>query len=295
MRGVSRGHSQLPADGLRVTSWTAGIVGGPVHDAPTSLEEWTQGIDVEVDTVFELNDSGANRTLGLAPEAQLGVQTLWHSPGTKLRGASAVVSLVAGEVSTSLRVPGHRIRKHLRLEHVVVVTAPGRASNEFAPVRTGSIVWSSDPETVRLEGVAPRLPVLPRKFSNTVGFEGRHAMWWLNLLSSDLDSDAAAAIWLWVNSENERVAAMLEEPEAEPSRILVSLMGADVARQLILIALNDEDFDPTFSFVKGSLGMVLRNLVNLVGMDIRELRIMLRDAPTELDARIQARTAGVLS
>lgn len=295
MQGVSRGFRQLAAGELVVLNWSAGTGSGRILEAPTSFDEWVQGIGVEVETSFGFQSEAALTRLGLGDGAQLAVQTLWHSPGTKIRGASLPAPLEAGEVRTSVAVPGHAIRGSLRIEHVAFLLKPGASPSEFAPVRVGSIVWSSSVSAIRLEGVAPRLPILPTRFSRSLEIDSEAALWWLRLQSAELDSDATASLWLWLNVENYRVKQMLDNPESEAGRTLSAMMGVDVARQLVLHAIRDDDFNIESVYPEGSLGFVLQALVRLVSSDVHSLRTSLRDAPGELDARIQARTADVFS
>src|SRR5262249_7803918 len=92
------------------------------------------------------------------------------------------------------------------------------------------------------------------------------------------------------NSSNAAVRAVLDHPRAETSLPILRFLRYETSRQLMQIALSDEEFDDRADYVRGTLGDVLVTLLRiyLPGRGIAQLRNDYAFHPPEVDADLLA-------
>jgi hypothetical protein len=293
MRAISRGYLSLKDSDVRLDPWAVSLGGGEPLSSPDHLDDWSyyQTVNVKITIVAEL--ASLLSKLGLDESAELGLVIVWVSPGTSIRGASATRRVEEGETTVELDLEGGLLRGDLRLEAQIVLThASSAEGNSLAPSDAGAIVWSSA-HSIRLEGIGSRMPVLSVPFSKYFAAGASHGMWWLQLSSIDFEAPADAALWMWLNDENEAIRELLGEPKSVGAQRTQQFLKLDFYRQLVGIGLREEHFTLDERYPSGSLGAVVAGPIGLLGVDLQELRAMQSRDPYRLEAELQSRLGGL--
>jgi hypothetical protein len=260
---------------------------------PIALPEWTMYRALKVSVSIHVDLLACRRDLGIDDEAQLALQITWLSPGTGLRGASDLFAITNGNLIAALTIDPGLTNTSVKLEcHIVLAQSSASPSDLLAPTRVGSLLWQSD-YAIRLEGDAARMPILPLPFSSWLGASSDASMWSLRVTSSDLDSPAQGALWLWINTENEYIAGMLLEPDSPKSLTVAYFMQADFLRQLIIHGIAHDEVELDKDYVAGSLGAVIVAALRLLDSDMQELRSRYTADPQLFDTDVQARVGGI--
>jgi hypothetical protein len=103
-------------------------------------------------------------------------------------------------------------------------------------------------------------------------------------------ASATQALRLHLNTANASIRSMLDDPAADTSRALLRFARYDTARQLLLIALRDQEFDDRADYGRGTLGDVLVTVIRVYfpGRNIDQLRGDNLIHPAEGDAELLA-------
>jgi len=281
----------LPAHRISELSWEILIGDVSLGEDEILAKDWTYYDDILVKFSFELDLDATQEQLGLDQAAVLGAVIVARSTGTPLIVASDIHEIRSGRQQIYLAVPGHQISGTLFLEFQISLLEVNVSSSPFAPKKLGNTVFVHGRKIV-LEGTAPRLPMLPVSFAEH-GFTGSsNALWWLRLTTHDLATSASAAIWLWLNSDNDYIAHMLQDSESAEAETWLRFLEIDFMRQLLREALTSEELSLEMDYPEESLGHVLSTVVRLVGGTLDQVQQRYREDPGRVEAELQAKVSG---
>lgn len=284
----SRGYRPLPFTAARAERWSVSVEGGPSYENLPVATDWTyfQGIRARVELLIE--HPGLHARLGVAPDAQLGVTLSWRTRRVGLRGTSAPVPIERAETAAFADIPAGAMGGILALEARIIMLDPGRGSEDpLAPSEVGAILWS-DTWSVTLEGVAPRLPIVPVPAGRDPFFDYHDARWYVSVDVADLEAPIDAVVRIFVNDANENVRRMMLEPEGDAASAMTSSLLIDVQRELIRLALDDDTaFAPDHDYPEGSLGAAMSTSLKLFGGDFDELQARAHYDAARFDVQIQ--------
>jgi len=249
------------------------------------LPGWDFSSNLAVGVRLQADLAGARSDCGLPADSALAALIHWRSSRTNLRGGSPKVELVEGINELHLDLDGGELGGRLELE-VRVVLDEGQGDEPLAPTQPGSILWS-ERGSVDLEGQAERFPVELRDF-RAAGLRGAGGAWVLHWDSTDPEWSASAAVRLWLNSRHPIVERLIEET---PDPIALSVLKHDVTRQLIDVALDNEQLVGQ-EWGAGTLGAALVERVGAVfpGLSLDDCRALRRDRRDDFESALQAGT-----
>ena len=290
----------LTSDGARVrmAGWSLSTGDATIegHEDGCSLPHWEYGVDLDVKVRFAIDLDALRADCGLPPGAEVGLSLAWMSSRTALRGATPAVPVEsAGEREIALALSGAELGGMLSLQGLVVLTRPAPTDDALVASRVGSRLWTQPaPLQVALEGSGPRFPTAPVSFASAGLGVPEGAAWYLEM-GSDLESSFLGSSCLYLNTDNERVAELLRNPESPQGSVLMTVLKADLAGQLMARASVEEDLDPEGEYPPESLGSVLQGALRATGFPggAAGARTQFRAAPEFAYAWIKA-SAGFL-
>lgn len=289
MQAISFGYLTLPIEEISTLAWEVSAGDSPLADDDLIVEDWTYYDDIFVKCSFELDLETTLRCLRLPPGARLGAVVIARSTGTPLIMTSDVRQIRSGRQQIYLTVPGSQVSGALSLEFQISLLDPGRVvESPFAPKRLGNTVFRVE-RKILLEGIAPRLPMLPVSFSDHGIVGSESSLWWLRLTTRDLAASASSAIWLWLNVDNSFISRMLEVSDSPESETWLHFLEIDFMRQLLREALSNEELSLQVPYPEESLGYVLSSLVRLLGNSLDQLRQRYQEDPGRVEAELQAK------
>lgn len=289
---ISRGYRSLSPDALREVLVEASLPGSiaiPMNSEQEIVpEDWQAGNPVNIRARVTLDVDKARSDTGLRTLSSLSLAVIWQSEKTRLTGALPLVRLDAeGKADLRGSVPGNSIGTSVKLLVQIVLAQDAQDEPPVTVAQhAGDILWETR-RTIRLEGTAPRLPVVMIPFSEHAQQPlGGRGMWSLEVRTEfGFDAPVQSSLWLWLNSENSAVKDMLAAPDQPKSQVMRSMLSLDIQRRLIDTALNEAEFAHAGNtFPAGSLGEALQAAVVALGQDLAELRGL---NSQELDLSIQ--------
>ncbi len=287
-RTVSLGYFTPNDERVAEGPWTV-IAGGTARQGITALPEWDYSVDVGVQVELDIDLAGVLADCSLGDSTDVVGILCWNSSGTRLRGAGGRSRIRQGRNLLSIDIPGEQLGGDLQLEARLVLGSTVEVQSELAPQKAGNTLWSTT-RRVALEGSGARFPTLPISFADTGIAGGRPALWCLSATTDDLNAAASSSLRLMLNTDHDAVVELVQRGSADQGRQFMEFMRFDVARQLVLAALEHEHLDTAAAYEPGSVGEVLAQLINKLFPYrlVDQLRAEARTNRGELEAEIQA-------
>lgn len=261
---------------------------GDELSSPDFLSAWDYSIPISLRAEVTVDLARCLSETGLSRDAVLGLNLIWHATGSGLRGASVHVEARDGLNTVSIDLDGSELGGTLVIQVVMTLRGAGPRSEDLAPARPGSLLWSTERRT-RLEGDGSRFPISHVSFEEAGLVGGLRAAWALLFESSDLYDSGLGNLRLYLNTDHPGVAELVDGGD-QPG-LLADVLHADVNRQMVLQALQTDDLDLTADYPTESLGELLAMSVrrNFPDRALDEIRALARTAPGEFEGYLQAR------
>ena len=253
------------------------------------MPDWHYLSDVSVEWSLSVDLPGVKQDCQLPDDAQVGVVMSWRSDRTNLRGSIPVIPVLNGENLLQTEIPGSSLGGTLTVDVALVLRQPGTVTSPLAPARSGSLLWTESEQLV-LEGSGGRFPTVSIDFAAEGIVGDSMGLWYLDIADSDLQANCTAAVRLCINSANPSMQEVLIAGAARNSQ-LVRFMMYDVYRQLMVVAIRNEEFDDRVKYDHGSLGDAFVTLLRIFfpGKDIGHLRRVFGLNVQEVEAELLAR------
>lgn len=280
------GHRATAANWMKTDARAGGLLG-------EMLPGWSSQTDLVLEQAVEIDVDGLREDCGLDEDAPLRVLATWRSDHTFARGASDGIDLPpSGELRRALHleVPGRDAGGTLWLDTRIILSR-SIPRKPLSPWQAGTIVWNREYST-RLEGSASRFPMSLVDFGKLGGLIATDAPWHLELDVDSLEAPVLGRLRLMLNSGHAAVRMMTDEPSADRSRALLSMMRFDVARTLITAALRSPEFrQRQDSWPRNSIGQTMARLVHatLRNDTLERFDTMLDNDPARFESELKHR------
>jgi hypothetical protein len=264
--------------------------GYPVTDDGTA-PDWHYLTNLAVEWQIDVDLPTVRRDCGLSPTGRLGALLTWHSDRTNMRGGNDLVILTNGVNALRAELPGTLLGGTLTVDARVVLARQDAAAQPLAPTRAGTLLWY-DTRRVVLEGDAGRWPTNACDFAEAGIPGGRTGLWYLEVTTRDLGSAASQCLLLHLNTAHPDINELLNRPDNAHAALLHRALRYDTYRQLLTLAVTDDEFDDRARYDRGSLGDLLVTVVRTLapGRTIDQVRSEYTRRPTETDAETMARS-----
>lgn len=286
-RAVSLGYLVPAADLVRAEPWLVTPQGRMTLSSPDRVDHWDYSTDLVIERQISVDASKIKETCGLDPTAAVRGLISWRSTKTLLQGASDTIDLVDGPNQLTLALPGALAGGTLRVR-TIIACGSHLSAHPLAPKRVGSVLWSDD-FGVQLEGDQSRLPTEIISFAH-LGSAHADSAWYLDLDMSDLNAPVLGRLKLYINSDHPVYMRLGESAESLERILTAGFLEYDIARQLVVTALANEEFTSA-EYERGSVGRILRrHLVTYFGEDgeaVEPLRARWWSCPNEIDSELQ--------
>lgn len=286
MRTVSVGHLVLEEGMVEDPRWEFSINGTTVKLEEGRILDWNYFSDIRVVCTIELDLGAARRYLEADEDLALAWVIVARSSASPLITTSSPLDVRGGVQEVTMDIPGSVLGGILTVGLQMGVSAPSRSGSSFAPSRAGHVVYQSATQVI-LEGDAGQLPILPVSFSDHGIPNPSSSLWWLRLLSRDLQDQANAALWMWINTDNPELDPLVRQRDSEANDVWMRVLKIDFVRQLLREAIAHPDLEDTSDYPDGSLGALLLGVTRLVGTSLDEVRSRYTDDPGRVEADLQ--------
>jgi hypothetical protein len=232
---------------------------------PDVLPDWEPTQTLHLLRTLEIDLESVRRDCQLEPGETVRVAAVWRCNTTGLRGAGTRVDLAGSDRSTRVELnvllQGSDLGGTLELETQLVLPHRVDTRHGLAPARAGSVLWN-DVYRVELGGSSGRFPMELVDFEASAWLPPR-AGWFLDWDPDDLDRPLLGELRLLVNEKHEAVLRAVTVPKPLlPERVVRDEIRCDVARTLIIGALQNEQFVADNSqFEDASVGAAIRGMI----------------------------------
>lgn len=281
---------QAEDDLLEPLAWKIHLTDGEWIDAQEVVKGWDINTDVSLQSLVRVDLDAVRESCGLSADCTVEMIASWHASGTGRRVVGDRQQLsYAPEVALAMTIPGREAGGKLTLTRHLVLRS-GSAESQLAAKRPGSVLWTElEPTRLVLEADAARFPIEMVDFVEA-GFSPE-AVWRVKLDMSDMNALALASMRVQLNAAHPAAEALRLETD-KPNQVGQSTLYWDVARQMILRAVVDDDFvDEAGTFDDESIGRALEDTIQRVlGSSPAEARALYRQRPDRFEEQIQAAT-----
>lgn len=292
MRLISYSHNVLDDDAIVSIDWQYSINGQMVQPTEDVLADWNYYTDITVSASVALSVSDAKGTIGLGADARICWVLIARSTGTPVITRSVPRVAVNGPQEISLRIPASALGGVLSMELVLSLFEPSLSNTSpFAPTEVGHVIYSATTK-VRLEGTSGQVAILPTSFKDQGLSNPSSGLWWLRMMSQDLDDSASGSIWVWLNTDNPLMSPLIEQTGSEVSLLWLKFLKLDFTRQLLREALQHPDLDPHTQYLEGSLGALFTSVIKLLGPSIDIVKSKYIEDPGRVEAELQGAIEG---
>lgn len=293
MRTVAAPFPMAPTDALRFTvPWQLHTPAGPTTLAD-DVPAWDYLASLALSAVVEIDADAVREACHLGERSQLRVVVTASSSTTKMRGPIANLPVTAGPMPIDVQTVGHELGGRLALD-TLLVAADVERTDALSPRAAGSILWRHR-KTTWLEGESARFPTEVANLGAPPYFTPG-ALWYVDVRTDDLETAALGSVRLVLNESHPAVTRMLAGDTSPEAHATLSALRWDVARQLILNALDSDEFvERGGVFEDDTLGAMLAGILTLhwPGESPAALRQLRRTEPGRFERELQDR-AGLL-
>lgn len=292
MRRVSLGHLVLDEGLVSEVEWTYILEGRTASACLEPLEDWNFFSNFRVSCIVDLSLPTISEALGLATGHELSWVLVATSTATPLIEASRPFTVKDGVQEVSFDLPSSSFGGVLTVDLEMGLSVPPTdLSRSFSPSRVGHTVFRTSSRVV-LEGDAGQLPILPVSFSDHGVKNPSSSWWWLRFMSRDLLDSANSALWMWLNTDNDILQALLDRPDSEVGATWVRFLKVDFVRQLLREAVCHPGLSDAEEYPDGSLGALLMGVIRLVGSSLEEVKRRYAEDGGLVEANLQGAVNG---
>ncbi|HEX6705326.1 MAG TPA: hypothetical protein VF169_11250 [Albitalea sp.] len=284
------------ADTDRVTAapWMT-IADGSLIPLPQVVDGMDYTTTLELRREVRVDVDGIRADCGLPPGAELILSVSWHSAGTALRRPlfNSQLPVDSGSVGVSVagQVAADAIAGHLTLRTRILLARALCHEEAMVARHAGSELWAEN-HRVALDSVTSLFPVELVDLSGAIWAQP-DAGWILSWNTYELDKPFLGSVRLYVNSNHAPVARAVVGPAlTRDAAVLRQAIYFDVARSLILGALNDSEFiQRAEDYPPDSTGRVVRDMIQRLwrGETLAGLKNTAETSPDHFNAELQAR------
>jgi hypothetical protein len=227
-------------------------------------------------------------TCGLDSTSRVQLVVSVHCPASRFREVvfrSSILESASVDIEIQFSVAGEQLADRAEVETEIILLQPSGKRSQFVAHLRGSRLYAESC-TVELEGTGSRMPTELLSFSERLAWlSSPRAPWYVECRDADLRAPVMREVRVFINEDESAFA----DSAVKGNPIVVSLIGADIARRILLSALSDDDFLSAHEdYPTGSIGEVAKHLVGLcfpVHSPI-EVRTLAQDRPAHFDAMI---------
>ncbi len=275
---------------ISLGAWHFRSDSGDLVLAGESIAGWDYLKPIELHREIDIDGHKVADTCDLPEDATFALTVTAHSPSARYRRLafrSADLHRKPTKVAVRFALDGTLLSRDLRLETEVLLCAPGKSKAPFVATLPGSRLFS-EVSHIDLEGNGSRMPIEIADLASQIpGLSAPHAAWHVLVETTDLHSPTMRALRVFLNS---RHTTAIESAQTGDT-LFLSLLGADVARRLLSVALQDEDFltNPD-DFGDGSIGEASRRLLRLCfpGQSPKNVAAVAAATPARFESAIQS-------
>lgn len=226
---------------------------------------------------------------GLSSESEIRLVVTIHSAQSRYRAVHYQSGPLAEERSAqSVRcvLDSTKLAGDILIDTEIVLMRNAGPRKAFLAHLPGSRLFS-ERLVVELEGSSSRMPTEIAKFSDQFGWLAAPRAPWYVTCGVSLHAPVMSALRLYINSEEPAFAEAARG--ADP--LVVTLLGADVTRRILLAALDDDQFvRETHDYAEGTLGEVAGRLLGMCfgDRDPAAVKAMCKQDGARFDAAIQS-------
>jgi len=262
-------------DSIAFSEWK-NLDGQPAIEDKTLNQKWDPYNFISLSTNVSVDTKKLLQSTNLTDKDTFRIIASWHSPGTTLKGAGKntgeyndfIADKDTLNFEVKLNVDGSLVGEKLFIS-LKLCLVKKLSTSPISPAILGSVLWENTNEII-LEGEGSLFPMEVHKFPKSYS----NASWYLEM--GEMSATVSAGLRLHINDEKKELINSINSKES--STDFSKIIYCDVARQIIITALQDTDFRSVTQnneeqvFANGTVGKCAFDLI----------KIYLKKSPMEL-------------
>ena len=262
-------------DSIAFSEWK-NLDGQPAIEDKTLNQKWDPYNFISLSTNVSVDTKKLLQSTNLTDKDTFRIIASWHSPGTTLKGAGKntgeyhdfIADKDTLNFEVKLNVDGGLVGEKLLIS-LKLCLVKKLSTSPISSAVLGSVLWENTNEII-LEGEGSLFPMQVCKFPKSYS----NANWYLDM--GEMSAPVSGGLRLYINDAKEELINNINSKES--STDFSKIIYCDVARQIILRALYDDDFRSATQtnekqvFANGTVGKCAFDLI----------KIYLKKSPQEL-------------
>ena len=246
---------------------------------PSEKMRLRRRLDIDVDLV--------RRSCRLAEADSLRIAVIAWSRAAGVRRCVFVSEPLEGDLSAleaDATLDGDELADRVEITTQLVTSGSTASTDPIAPRGPGCVVWE-DVFECRLEGRGSQFPLEAGDFEQMPWLRAPGAPWHIDIdPDCDLDDLFLRCVRLQINSAH----PSMQKHESD-SR-LVDVLSFDIARSMLFMIRDRDEFEDGRDFPGGSVGEVVMNLLSTTfpGASVMEIRSEMEDDPNRFETRLRS-------
>jgi hypothetical protein len=256
-------------------------------DLDTELEGWDPSEPLHLRRRLDIDVDRVRRSCRLAETDSLRIAVIAWSRAAGVRRCvftSGPLEDDASALEAEAILDGDELADRVEITTQLVTSGSTASTDPIAPRGPGCVVWE-DVFECRLEGQGSQFPLDAGDFEQMPWLRAPDAPWHIDIdPDCDLDDLFLRCVRLQLNSAH---PAMQDH---QPTPGIDDFLSFDIARSLLLMIRDRDDFEDGRAFPGGSVGKVVMNLLSTTfpGTSVMEIRSEMEDNPNTFETRLRS-------
>jgi hypothetical protein len=255
-----------------------------------SIPGWDYLMGLRIQREVAVRADRLRASCGIGPEDEIIIAVTILSPQSRYRASHFKSEPLKSDYtleSIHCEIDGAMLAGSIFIDTEIILTKGAGRPKAFLAHLPGSRLYS-ERVTVELEGSSSRMPVEVAKFSEQLGWLSAHrAPWYVSCEGGNLHAPVMKALRVYLNSEE----TAFTETARRADPVVVTLLGADTTRLVLLSALSEQEFlDNPKDYSEGTLGEVAARLLSscFPGYSAADVKAMADHDGGKFDAAIKS-------
>lgn len=254
-------------------AWHYRVGSGDWLRAEGGVAGWDYLAQLEFRREISIDAPSARRACEVEPRVPLELIVTAHSAAARFRAVVFRAPLTERPWSGFAEFPveSTHLAEQLRLDTEIILAKARGDARPFTARYTGSRLFT-DSSSIDIEGRRGRMPLELTSFAQQlIWLDAPRAPWYVDCGSGDLHAPIMRDLRVFLNSDQPAFTASAQRGD----ETTLTLLRADIARQLLETALEDEAFRTgAEDYPEGSLGEAALNVLRLCFRDMKPTDVL---------------------
>ena len=248
---------------IRASDWQI-YEGEEINDLPDYVSSWSQGSDMELTRLVELDEASIREGANIPESAELALAVTWMSEATKIRRRVFREPLDGREMKIEITLPGDEIGGRVELRTSLILAEDLNQVDPWVASEIGAVLLQERVQ-FSVEGGGSAFPMAVIDFKASP--YPVKASWHL-VTTTRFDARFSSSFQVLINEQDESLVKAIEaQKPTKEQKALIDAMTGGIMSEMIQFAysVREEEDLQLAAGEEGSVASVLWNLIEITG------------------------------